>query len=368
MRKIGAVGTWLLASTLVLTAGTAHPGSPGCDREWRYFSLTIRGDRIKDRYYDIAASSSGDVWAVGGRGDFRKTLQPLFGHWDGKQWHERTLEISRPLWRLDTVVAVGPDDVWATGTTGALVHWNGQRFDVTRSPTRARVELFAVDRRNVWALASDGTAIYRYAGDHWVLVANPRVPPGVGKGYTDWGIQSLAISPGGQRWALLVRHDLTGWRLVRLSASGWKAVALPNRVTQTLRHPGAAFQAWLELASTPFGLYLAGTNGDKTIIVSRRTARSWADLPPLAFARKGEVRAFAGTGRDDVWASVFAFYNAGNLQPGPVMAHWDGLRWHRVALPATARRQTSAPSVAVAEGNVWVTDAENSVIRYGCRS
>jgi hypothetical protein len=56
-----------------------------------------------------------DAWAVG-----------LYGaalHWDGELWSRSETPSDATLW---SVWSAAPDDAWAVG--GALLHWNGERW------------------------------------------------------------------------------------------------------------------------------------------------------------------------------------------------------------------------------------------------
>jgi len=81
----------------------------------------------------LAAMGSNDVWAVVG-GDLRSVGTyggggpEQFAHWDGTNWVP-----AAPIeGTVDGLAARGPDDVWATGTTGRggplIEHWDGRRW------------------------------------------------------------------------------------------------------------------------------------------------------------------------------------------------------------------------------------------------
>ena len=61
-----------------------------------------------------------NIWAVG----YGPPHGGLVEHWNGKQWKV----VSNPYPNtLFAIVAVSAKDIWATGYTGAIMHWNGKQ-------------------------------------------------------------------------------------------------------------------------------------------------------------------------------------------------------------------------------------------------
>jgi hypothetical protein len=68
-------------------------------------------------------SAVDDVWVVGGDGFDRP---PVLCHYDGVAWTNVALpELSFDAKGLFKVFGVAPDDVWAVGDAGLLLHWDG---------------------------------------------------------------------------------------------------------------------------------------------------------------------------------------------------------------------------------------------------
>ncbi|HEY0069831.1 MAG TPA: hypothetical protein VGE04_07680, partial [Chloroflexia bacterium] len=76
----------------------------------------------------VSAVSSNDVWAVGAYDDPNdpRLGAPLAMHWDGVQW---TVvpgpDAGDEGGRLESVVSLGSNDVWAVGAPNLTAHWDG---------------------------------------------------------------------------------------------------------------------------------------------------------------------------------------------------------------------------------------------------
>jgi len=110
---------------------------------------------------DIAVVAPDDAWAVGGAGDGDYSYVSQIWHWDGVEW-THTPGPSIPFWqRLNGVVAVASDDVWAVGDlvaedpddTGMLIiHWDGTGWTRVDTPLYMQP---SGDLQDIIALAPD---------------------------------------------------------------------------------------------------------------------------------------------------------------------------------------------------------------------
>jgi len=119
-------------------------------------SIAIEG-RLA-RIYALWGSGARDIWAVG------RTLTPapqraVVFHFDGDAWSEVPTCHLAPEARgpLYAVWGRGPDDVWAAGQAGALLHWDGRAFRAVSSGTNVDlVSIVGASGRDVWAGAVNG--------------------------------------------------------------------------------------------------------------------------------------------------------------------------------------------------------------------
>jgi PKD repeat protein len=183
----------------------------------------------------VTALDADDAWAVGYRAgglpEFQATSVTLAAHWNGTSWTAvPTPNVSNRSHRLEDVVAIAPDDVWAVGHSRNLtelyrtliLHWDGTQWSVTPSPNLPGENfLYGVSgtsARDVWAVgwAWDGIAsrqiFLHWDGFSWSQVEGPGGPTAC-VGCTG---DVLAMGPD-DVWAVgstLGHWDGTGWTLV----------------------------------------------------------------------------------------------------------------------------------------------------------
>jgi hypothetical protein len=83
----------------------------------------------------VVALAPDDVWAVGQKGD--ELVLPIVEHWNGHAWSLVTVPVPTPhaeLIGLTSVSAVNPHDVWAVGQGHLTEHWNGHVWTVVPTP------------------------------------------------------------------------------------------------------------------------------------------------------------------------------------------------------------------------------------------
>jgi len=170
--------------------------------------------------FGVAAIGPDDVWAVGSSGDPTAGLEHALAlHWDGRSWTEATLHVGQGRSLLADVSAVSSSDVWAVGYhhNGPLVvHFDGRKW--TPSPLGVPGKLGAVDAigpNEVWA---GGVALLRWDGAEWS--EGGAVPAG-------GSVTSIAGTDSGGLWAvgarsargttrsLIQRFDGARWTLAR---------------------------------------------------------------------------------------------------------------------------------------------------------
>jgi hypothetical protein len=133
--------------------------------DWR-----LEGQRASAGLRRLWGSAPDDVWAVGDGG--------LTLHWNGQTWSE-SYRVGEPLsfegrfapgappkvrelsgiGDIRAVWSRGPDDVWAVGTNGLVLHFDGELW--TRQPTDTKETFIAVHGagRTVWVAGSSGTLV-----------------------------------------------------------------------------------------------------------------------------------------------------------------------------------------------------------------
>ena len=106
----------------------------------------------------------------------------------------------------------GRGDVWAVGEAGRILHYDGQRWSISESPTTVPLyRVWGAGARDAWAVGGSGTLL-RQDGTGWRTVAME--PPVSQAFYGLWGssandiwavgAQGVVRRYDGQRWAPVV--------------------------------------------------------------------------------------------------------------------------------------------------------------------
>ncbi len=116
----------------------------GAEGAWSSMDSGVRVDLAA-----VAGTALDDVWAVGSDG--------VALHWDGNAWTAVDTGVTVPLW---SVFAPRSDAVIVVGNNGVALRWNGTVFEPL--PTGVDNNLYAVhgvSGSNVWAVGNRGAAI-----------------------------------------------------------------------------------------------------------------------------------------------------------------------------------------------------------------
>jgi hypothetical protein len=208
--------------------------------------------------YDVADLSPANAWAVGQGKDAR----PLAEHWDGSAWSIVSVPVpavpagtSFANASLTGISALSPTDIWAVGTTTAIVtqtlavtrftlaeHWDGTAWSIVRTANAAEPtalnDVTAISATNAWAVGNsfnnvhdtsatnaDHAVIEHWNGTAWSIVASPAA-----------GTLLNGISAAGPAdiWAIGIGVDSSGTIPVNVTqtehwnGTAWSFVSSPN--------------------------------------------------------------------------------------------------------------------------------------------
>jgi len=256
---------------------------------------------LTDGAYDagfrgVAALSSSDVWAVGLARLSVTETGPLLAHWDGVSWAVQTsADLHLTAGSLEAVDAMAPDNVWAVGQRGLVLHWDGKGWQQVLLPgSSSSAWLYGVD-----AISSDDVwvtgvgHILHWDGVLWTDTA----PSFYSDSYAD--VTYKAIN-------MLSDHD--GWAI-----GSWSTPT--DRVEGgiiVLRWDGSRWNETPDATANP---------EDREYSNSLYAASFCCDV--------GRVLAIGGMSvidKKNIWA-------VGGLT-APLVAHWDGSVWTSDTCPS----------------------------------
>ena len=292
------------------------------------------------------ARAPGDVWVTGWQGGLIR-IQPsgvtrytsgvetaaLFGAWsidaddvlalgsDGfiGRYHAATgwqKMVSNTKFALRAAWGSGPNDIWAVGDSGVILHWLGSSWTAVSSGTLS--DLYAV-----WGAAPD---------DVWAV--------GAGGAIQRWN---------GTRWSTASPASNTFWKGVWGSAAN--DVWLIGNIGDTWRWNGTAFSK--TITTNTSGVW--GRSRDEVYSwgqgkVTRWNGSTWIDLAlPNPNARLGISMSVNGGPTGDIWV----------VADGEV-TRWNGSAWS----PPERLIYSYLESVVVTATDVWAVGGHNQILKF----
>jgi len=271
----------------------------------------------------VAAVSSTDVWAVGTSSSGNGPLETVTEHWDGTQWSvvpSPSLPKIGPYPAdnfLADVVALAPDNVWATGAATTIVagealilHWNGSSWKIVPNPganprfyDANLLGIAAVSANDIWTVGQTTTSvehsmIEHWNGTKWTLMQGPPFPTNV-----DW-MESVAVVSPSDIW-------------------GVGTFTIPNA------------------EGSPYQNAIIHWNGTKWSSVTAPQIDEWLNI----------LTGVTAISANDIWAVGFA--GTGGGYEAPETLHWDGASWSVIASPTGSRATFLLSVAAVSSTDVW---------------
>jgi hypothetical protein len=167
--------------------------------KWRLFPRPRFRKQDRADVFAMTSSSANDVWAIGSLVNLRngRRISPLFEHWNGTAWTATTGESSNEF--LFGASADAANDAWAVGFNGSdsittsAMHWDGTKWKRVATPnvgegTNKLNAVLALAPNDVWAVGSSTpvappnqaatvTLIEHFDGTSWAVVPSPNVGP-----------------------------------------------------------------------------------------------------------------------------------------------------------------------------------------------
>jgi hypothetical protein len=238
-----------------------------------------------DHAYGVWGSSPTNVWVVGGFSWDWSAVEAEAARYDGDFWSSAALPVSAGI--LSGVWGSSDDDVFAVGTGGTIVHYDGTSWSSQASGTTEELNaVWGTAGDDVFAVGSDGTILH-YNGAVWSAMVS-----GVKESLTGvYGLGPNAIMAVGSNGTILT-YDGAAWGA---------------EVSNTNDY---LFACW---GSTATNAYAVGTGG--TIVQWNGVA--WN---VMVSGTTEDLRGVWGVG-----AEVFAVGSRGTI------LHYEGAAWSAMA-------------------------------------
>ncbi len=180
--------------------------------------------------------------------------------YDGKIWREFNddyfLSNADTVYPLRSVWGSSPDDVWAVGSQGTIIHWNGSEWKKVQSPTQMYlIDIWGNAPDNIYAVGATLTNQYEllhYNGIGWKLISD-QIPFGL------WMFRSIWIDKSGKgvivgnkgffydgkNWNLIPDNRFV--RLQRVRGSGMNNIFAGGQYGNLLHYNGIHWDKFEEL-------------------------------------------------------------------------------------------------------------------------
>jgi hypothetical protein len=166
---------------------------------WRWRNPLPQGNPPRS----VWGSGPNDVWAVGDAGTIL--------HWNGTAWTGVPSGTGNDLYG---VWGSGPNDVWAVGAGGTVLHWNGTAWTgVSSGTTNYLRSVWGSGASDVWAVGDAGTILH-WNGTAWTRASGP---PDSLEGV--WGSGTGDVWAVGEFGTVLHWNDGTAWTCVSIGTT-----------------------------------------------------------------------------------------------------------------------------------------------------
>jgi len=331
LRRLSLMTAVPLASAAMLLGSGLAAAQAATAPAWQLVQKVNIGSDWPDYTYG-SADSANDAWVSGYRHSSEATLVE---HWNGKSWQQ--VEVPGGFKGNGPVAALSASDMWtfASKTSGSsaswyALRWNGSAWKSFELST-GTASSFTYEMTGAAAFSST---------DAWAFGELPTSNNPLGEG--QFG------APYAARW----------------NGSTWTRVSMPGTV-------GLGLSALSPDDIWGFGP-TAATAGlqNETMIGMHWNGTSWSTLAVPTYSLAGyptQVDSMVADGADSVWAVENAGYTtSGGLQPGFILAHWNGSAWSVVT---TDTSDVAGYAIADGHGGLWIpaevyTTLKHTLLHY----
>jgi hypothetical protein len=290
-----------------------------------------------------------DVWAVGDVG--------LLLHYDGSSWKKVSLGLTEGL---NGIWGTSASNLWIVGDKGKILHYDGAAWtvDTTSGTTRDLSAVFGFSADDVWAVGSSGTALRRLKGAAGWL---PAITSTTNWLYGLWARAAnevYAVGEGG----IILKHDGSGWtRMTNMNTQHLLSVWGSGAKTYAVGFGGTILElvgtTWTAVTSNTTNALLSifSPSAGKFVVVGE--AATLLRSTGAAFTKDNGINSLAnlftvrGTGDNDLWAGG----------SGGKLLHFDGTMW---TSQSTAPERGLRSVYAVSAKDIWAVGESGTALHY----
>jgi hypothetical protein len=277
----------------------------------------------------VAATSPGNAWAVGGS-DSGTGRQTLIERWNGTAW--RRVPSPSPGGSsvsntLSGVAATSSGNAWAVGAyqqgtvfQTLIEHWNGTAWRRVPSPnpggssaSNTLSGITATSSGNAWAVGTyqHGT-VFQTLIEHWNGTVWRRVPsPNAGGSSINNGLSGIAATSPGNAWAVGDYYNGTAQQTLteHWNGTAWRRVPSPNPGGSSANNTLSGITATSPGNAWAVGEYSGRT--DAQTLVEHWNGTAWRRVPspdPGGSSNPNVLHGVAATSSGNAWA-VGEYFN-----------------------------------------------------------
>ena len=277
-----------------------------------------------------------DVWAVGPNGTIL--------HWDGSAWTGSAIgpddeyidlgpgSISIRQHGINALWGSSASDVWAVGDVGRILHWDGSAWSVIEDGESSAqlIGVWGTGPNDVWAVGADSNAVVlHWDGTKWFRREMGNLGIDVLTGVWGSGPNDVWIAGWNGRGVPWQQGAVARW-----DGTKWSQVHTSHGIYQRI-WGSSANDVWI--AASDFGQTFADHWNGST----------WEEVP---FAQQHPIQTFTGTGPNDIWVAGYG--------SGP--QHFDGKDWS----PPYKTDYTVSSLFAIDSSTVWAVGAAGVMRRW----
>jgi hypothetical protein len=242
-------------------------------------------------YSAVVAPGKDDAWVFGGTNPGGAS-SPAAEHWDGRRWHAWSLPAGLSGF-IVAAAASSPGDIWAVGG-GYALHWNGARWAVAKTWSQAgeTTSVVVVSPGDVWVFGSSSFSgetslgAWHYNGHAWARARGVAGAIYRASALSPRDIWAITISPRG---GSVVHYDGRTWAREAAADSALADTQLDDVLAVSAR------SVWVSGVSP-------ANAADGHLVLARWNGRSWKRFVAPWLVQQPER--FAADGAGGIWIPV----------------------------------------------------------------